>query len=136
MISTKGKRKMRLKTMVAAMFACLALAAAFAGAAQAQWVVNGSTLSGSETVSLEKTGTANFILKGKVATTNVEIQATGITCSGTCEISNSPVDNGSTGTLKFTGISFLKPATCGLKEGATNLCFAYCIGPAGKISGG
>lgn len=100
---------MRFKKTLLALVACLALTAvAGASAAQAavHWNVNGSTLAGSETVSVSG---GPWTLNGTTLGTTVELTAEAIKCGSTCTISGA---GESAGTLQYTGVKVVKPANC------------------------
>lgn len=102
---------MRLKKTLMALVACMALTAAVgASAAQAalHWNVNGSELTGSAAVNVSG---GPWTLNGTTLGTTVELTASGIECgtAGGCTISGA---GKSAGTLKYTGVSVVKPANC------------------------
>jgi hypothetical protein len=112
---------MKLKKLMAAFVACLALAAVSATAAQAAWEVEGvGQASGfTETVSIAKS--ENFTLTGKFLGSEVVLTATGLSCAtgATCEITQEGTKDASSGKLTFSGVSVDKPAGCTAPETLT-----------------
>jgi hypothetical protein len=107
---------MRLKKMLVALVACMALTAVAANAAQAalHWTVNGgTTLAGPETVTVgtDGPGAGAWLLSGTTLGTTVELTAENVECGtvGGCTIQGA---GASTGTLKYTGVTVMKPAGC------------------------
>lgn len=99
---------MRLKKAALATLVCMACASFGASAAQAapHWNINGSPLSGSETVSFSG---GPWALNSTTLGTEVELTATGIGCASTCTISGA---GESAGSLKFSGVAVKVPASC------------------------
>jgi hypothetical protein len=109
---------MRLKKLGAALAVVAALAAVFASSSFAAaattaepWVVGGSTLTGSETVTsaIDAGTTATF--STEVAGTKYKLESTGIECVG-CKIENVGGSAVGSGKLKFTGVTVKEPASC------------------------
>jgi hypothetical protein len=107
---------MSFKKMGLAVIACLAITAVAASAAQANWFVNGVELSGSSTVTVK--ASESFTLKSKLLTREVILHASGLACAttGGCTIDTNH-HNGSTGALKFEGVTVEKPAHCEIAGG-------------------
>jgi hypothetical protein len=94
-----------------ALVACLALTAAAANGAQAalNWNIAGSSLgAGSETVTIGTDG-SGWELNGTTLGTTIELRASGLQCASTCKIEGAVE---SSGKLKFTGVTVMKPAGC------------------------
>jgi hypothetical protein len=108
---------MRLKKMIAALAACLALGAVAANMAQAEgtcWTIQGVCLSGSETVSLEKHTGSTISLTAELLSRKLTLDATGVKCAAgvSCTIDNTVSKNHSAGKLEFTGVESTEPANC------------------------
>lgn len=105
---SKGEGEMRLRNLVIAALASMALLGIGAGSAQAtaHWSVEGNELSGSETV---KISGGSWTLTSTVLGTPVELTAEAVACGSTCTISGA---GESAGALKFTGVKVVKPANC------------------------
>jgi hypothetical protein len=105
---------MRSKKILVALVACMALTAVAANAAQAalHWTVNGgTTLAGPETVTVvsDIPGPGAWLLSGTTLGTTVELTAENVVCGSTCTIEGAGASSGS---LKFTGVTVMKPAGC------------------------
>src|ERR1700761_4856870 len=101
---------MRLKKMILALFACLALTAVAASAAQAGWTIeNVSTFPSSESVTVEGSSST---LTGTFSGTAIELSSTSFGCSGTCTIDNTVEAGHSAGKLVFNGVTVTSPANC------------------------
>lgn len=112
---------MSLKRLGAALLASLALAAVFASSAFAtattsnsHWRVAGTKLSSGETreIKCSKAGTENLVLAGTVAGAATEITATTLECPSGDVIKQEGEHGIATGTLKFSGLTVVKPAGC------------------------
>src|SRR4029077_8820576 len=105
---------MRLRNLVIAALAGMALLGGGAGSARAaaHWSVEGNELTASETI---KISGGPWTLKGTVLGVAVELSAEALTCGSTCTISGA---GESAGSLKFTGVKVVKPASCTAKGGA------------------
>jgi hypothetical protein len=108
---------MHLKKMFAALIACLALGAVAANSAQAEgtcWTIEGTCLSGSETVHIEKHAGSSLSLTATVIGQPLTLNATGVHCAigATCTIDNTVSPNHSEGALEFTGVTVVEPANC------------------------
>ena len=99
---------MRLKKMILALFACLALTAVAASAAQAGWTIEGvSTFPSSEAVSVEGSSST---LTGTFSGATIELSSTTLGCSGTCTIDNTKEAGHGKVQLVFNGQAVSKPA--------------------------
>jgi hypothetical protein len=99
---------MRFKKMLIALVACTALVAVSASSAQAQWLIEGRSPEAlgageSETVKLHKKAGTELVLHSELLSIPITLTAENIECSGTCKIEGAA--NGSSGTLKFTGVT-------------------------------
>jgi hypothetical protein len=104
---------MKKTRIVAALFAVLALTAlvgAASASANPSWFINGTKLSGSETVTAKKVANETK-LELTAAALGFKLTATGIECVG-CTIDNTVEGGHSAGKLKFTGVTVDEPAGC------------------------
>jgi hypothetical protein len=105
---------MKLRSLSAALIAILAVGAAYATAASANWEIekvaqaNGFT----ETVTVKEA--SNFTLEGTFLGATVVLTATGLQCTTgvKCEISQAGAVEASSGQLTFTGVTLDKPSGC------------------------
>jgi hypothetical protein len=111
---------MKMKRLGSAFVVICVLGAMMAGSALAAavtedvtWTIEGTTLSGSETVSA--TGSNEFVWE--VGSTLLKLKSTGLECIG-CKIENSGGAAIGTGKLKFTGVTVAVPSTCAVEGGA------------------
>jgi hypothetical protein len=109
---------MRIKRLCSALLASLALAAIFATSAFAfateskgHWVVEGKNLTGSKSLACTIPVVTDFILRGKVLGTTVEIVADRATCPES-SISNPGEFAIGSGKLQFTGVTVKQPLGC------------------------
>lgn len=105
---------MRRTQIISVLFACMAVTAAETGSARAAWTVTGGSLPA--TIRIEKMGTANLKLTSEVFDIPVELTAEQVSCLATCSIDNSVMGNHSEGSLAFTGVTAMQPATCTVKN--------------------
>jgi hypothetical protein len=130
---------MRFRKIALALFACMALGAFVANAAQAAgWEIGttenqtgGGTVIASGThqeVSCAKHSGSSLTFTSTLLGAEVELAATGITCVG-AKIDNTTETGHSEGTLKFTGVTVVKPAHCSVPGGslATNALTDHVI---------
>jgi len=110
---------MSVKRLGIALVASLALAAVFAGSASATatttksfWTTGGAALASGSTAAVKCSAAENFILKGTVAGAETEIKATTLECPSGAVIKQEGEQAIATGTLKFSGLTVLKPAGC------------------------
>jgi hypothetical protein len=108
---------MRGKRLGIALAASLALAAVFASSAFATatttnsfWTVGGESLSG--TAAIKCSAAENLALKGTVAGAETEIKATTLECPSGDVIKQEGSNAIATGTLKFSGLTVVKPVGC------------------------
>jgi uncharacterized cupredoxin-like copper-binding protein len=110
---------MRFRKIALALFACMALGAIVANAAQAatQWTLETKTVLASETVKvLTQAGDPILTLLGKTkGGLEVHLTSTGVSCSGTCTISGA---GHSEGKLLFSGVTVMEPASCEVAGGS------------------
>jgi hypothetical protein len=106
---------MRFRKIALALVACLALTAVAANAAQAAtWKVAGAGFTGNKAITVSSP--AGFTLTSKVLGAEVVLKATGLECSGTCNIVGGTSE--ATGALKYTGVTFTTPSTCAVTGGS------------------
>jgi hypothetical protein len=110
---------MSLKRIGIALVASLALAAVFASSAFATatttnsfWREAGTKLSSGTTKAVKCSAAENFILAGTVAGAATEIKATTLECPSGDVIKQEGEHAIATGTLKFSGLTVVKPAGC------------------------
>jgi len=110
---------MSLKRLGIALVASLALAAVFASSAFATatttksfWTTGGASLASGSTAAVKCSAAENFILKGTVAGAETEIKATTLECPSGDVIKQEGEQAIATGTLKFSGLTVLKPSGC------------------------
>jgi len=110
---------MSVKRLGIALVASLALAAVFASSAFATatttksfWREAGTKLSSGTTKAVKCSAAENFILKGTVAGAETEIKATTLECPSGDVIKQEGEQAIATGTLKFSGLTVLKPSGC------------------------
>jgi hypothetical protein len=110
---------MRFRKIVLALFACMALAAVVANAAQAAgWEIGttenqtggGTVLTGSETVNCAKHPETSLVFTSSLRSIPVKLVATQVDCVES-KINNSPAGH-SEGKLRFTGVTVAEPANC------------------------
>lgn len=98
---------MRLKLPLAALLAMAFLPVAVGTAeAETHWTINGTTLTGSESVAISN---GPWTQTGTALGTTIEMTASSIQCSGICKIFGS---GRSSGSLLFTNFKVVKPAHC------------------------
>jgi hypothetical protein len=122
---------MRFRKSVLALFACLALGAIAANAAQAEgtgWTVEekGLLKSGEhEGGNCRTHGTTSLIFTSKLLGANVKLSASGIDCleragsKNPAHIDNTTSPNHSEGVLTFTGVKVIEPSSCTISEELT-----------------
>jgi hypothetical protein len=110
---------MILKRLGVACVASLALTAVFASSAFAtasttngHWKVAGTQLTSGQTKELKCSAAENFVLKVPLTGAEAEIKATALECPATDVIKQEGEHAIATGTLKFSGITLVKPAGC------------------------
>ena len=104
---------MRFRKIALALFACMALGAFAANAAQAQWTTENGSFSGSKEVSCKKHGTENLTLIGTIATLTLKLDVTGIECEeATIQTGTGMDTDHSEGYLNFTGVTVTEPPSC------------------------
>jgi len=110
---------MRLKRMIAALAACLALGAVAANMAQAEgtcWTIKGSCVpvGKSETVKIEKHTGSTLSLTGELLGKKLTLTATAVECAAgaTCTVDNTVSPNHGTAVVGFTGVVAAEPANC------------------------
>jgi hypothetical protein len=120
---------MKLKTVGMAFLALVVLGAVMASSAfatpvtkKSRWQVGTTPITTPQAVTCSKAGSENLILKGSVLGAATELKATGIECVE-ATISNEVVGGENmavdAGKLKFTGVSVVQPAGCGVAETLT-----------------
>jgi hypothetical protein len=118
----KGICTMNLKKLGMTLFVVLALGAVMASSALAAAVpkaatwrtgAGGTVLTGEESVS--STGSGELITN--VGTTTLVLKSTGLSCVS-CKIKNESGNAVGTGSLKFTGVTVVKPANCVVENAA------------------
>jgi hypothetical protein len=111
---------MRFRKIALALFACMALAAVVANAAQAAgWEIGttenqtggGTVLTGSESVKCEKHSGSSLILTSSLRGIPVKLSAAQIDCVE-AKIDNTKEAGHSEGKLRFTEVSVVEPANC------------------------
>jgi hypothetical protein len=121
---------MRFRKIVLALFACLALGAFAANAAQAAegegWTIGtteNQTTAGTlipkgthEPITCKKHGTSSLVLTSTILGAPIEITAEGIDCVE-ATIDNTTSKGHSEGKLTFTGVKVVKPAGCSVPGG-------------------
>jgi hypothetical protein len=115
---------MRFKKIALALFACMALGAFVANAAQAgQWTsgttenqTGAGTKISSESVTCGRHGTTPLVLTSTVLGAPLTLKATGIECLSSTIETNAAGEDLSAGTLKFTGVT-VEPSTCSVPGG-------------------
>jgi hypothetical protein len=115
---------MRFTKVATLLIACLAMTAAAASVAQANWTIEGKTLPElgieKESVEVKTHNKKPLTLTAEVGATKVEISAKSIECTAKVECT---IDNGlganlgkqtdhSSGQLTFTEVSVVKPSSC------------------------
>jgi len=119
---------MSMKRLGVALLASLALTAVFASSAfatattvKSKWKSAGSVLASGETraVTCSRTGSENLVLRGTVAGLATEITASAVECPSGDVIKQEGENAIATGTLKFSGLTVVKPEGCKTTETIT-----------------
>jgi hypothetical protein len=147
---------MRFKKIALALFACLALGAFAANAAQATegdgWTIGtteNQTTAGTlipngthERVSCKKHGTSSLVFTSTLLGSALEVTIEGVDCleragsTNASTIDNTTKKGHSEGVLTFTGVKVVKPANCELMEITTNpLTDEVIMDPSNKTTG-